>query len=557
MPPSRSSRPGGWATRYAVELAFLLLVVVAFAYAMRISGETYFWADDWLLIRQGRTIGGIFDAYNGHLSVVILVVYRFLIDVFGVAHTPFQVVGTLALLSVSVAYFLHARRTLGATVAAILAMPLLWASGMDLFAAAQNHYFALLGGVGCAMALDRGRRADWVLAASLAFSLLSAGGGVAVAAACVAHNACVRPPLRRWLAVLAPSALWAVWWLTVARSQRVDLGTPTWSEMASFARDLGYSAFESIALGNEIAAVGVLAALAVYGLWRLRQGLDAAANVIAWSAALVVWACGLAYSRGDLADVAAFRYQFPAMGFILLAVVPRRPIRWPERVAVLARDRWLAAAAVLVLVLGGARGLAVRDDLQDFSRLHTAIGRQGRAETMLLGLGPSVIPDDKVLSFGFSYMTAGEARMLLDRHGQPFPESLETADDFLVEVGVVRAVPSGRLQSPCQPEPEPIFVVESGALRLWSDDPTWSVEVRRFGDEWLPLGQGRGNQVLTVRLASLSSDQPWEVRATDACRLERARPHLSLPPATDFSQRVSALRSSSTTRSASASTSSV
>lgn len=514
------ARVRGWLVAHPVEVVFALLVVGTFGYSLRITGGSYFEADHWPMFAQAGSVGGIVEPYNGHLSVIVLALYRVLIDLFGFVHLPFQVVGTLSLLGVSVAYVATTRRRLGAPLAAFLGLPLLLPAGMDLYSAALNHYLAAIGAVLCAAALDRGPRADGALAAALVFSLLSAGGGVAVAGACLVHGACVRPPLRRWLAVAVPTALWGLWYLAVgarADEQPVDA---TVDQIVAFARDLVVGVFENLALGSRPLAVVLLVAFVGFGLWRLRAGLDAAANVVGWSAGLVVWAVALGFSRAGLGEEGAFRYEFVGLVFVLLAVVPRRPIHWPERFPLVADRRWVAVAACLLLVAGAARGLAVRSDLQDSARRGANVGRLVRGETLVLGLGPGVVDDATTLPFRFGVLSAGEVRTLLDRYGQPFPATPATADQRLVDLQAVRAVPVGRAAEPqCRPLTVP-FVQDLDRPRTYlGSDQGWTVEVQRFGQDWVEVGRGQPGQVLLVALPELNSDIPWLVRADGACRV--------------------------------------
>ena len=53
--------------------------------------------------------------------------------------------------------------------------------------------------------------------------------------------------------------------------------------------------FEALAFDNRVLGVLLAIAFAIHLVWRIRQGLAAAANAIAWSAALLVWWAGLAY----------------------------------------------------------------------------------------------------------------------------------------------------------------------------------------------------------------------------------------------------------------------
>ena len=281
----------------------------------------YFWSDDLPLIDQAGSWGGLIKPYNGHMSVLILSIYRASAELSGLSYTPFMIAGALSLVAVPVSYFLTTRTSARAAARRDHGDALLWYDGMR--PAGLNHFLALVGGIFCAAALNRGRRADGVLAAALVFSLCSAGGGVVVAGACLVHNVLVRPPLRRWLAVLVPSALWACWWLLVADATSPTARDPlTVAQTARVVRDLCLSPFYHAGFGIRPLAAVLLAAFLLHGAMQLRRGLAAGANFLAWSAAMVMWALALVQSRGSGADAGTFRYAYLSLGFALLAVVP-------------------------------------------------------------------------------------------------------------------------------------------------------------------------------------------------------------------------------------------
>ncbi len=497
--------------------------MTAFAYTLRLSRDFYFRADDWLLIRQSGSVRGLFEPYNGHLSIIILGIYRSFAVIFGFVYTPTRVVGALSFFAIPMAFFLTTRRQFGVVLAAFLATPLAWYGRyISLNPSELNHYLALLGGIGCAAALNRGRRADRVLAAALAFSLCSAGGGVAVAAACVVHNACTRPSLRRWLAVICPSALWAVWWLVEA-GRPADLGpfAMTTSQTIRYVRDLSYTPFQSLALGFTPLAVALMIAFVAYAVWALSKGLRSGANVVAWSVAFVVWAVGLASSRGTLVNVTTFRYRYVALGFVLLAVVPKRPIVWPACFPINVDRRWLNVAAVAILLLGTARALAVRSDMQDAAQLPAASGRMTRGETLVLELGPSVIPDGTVLPFALGGLRAADVRALLRKYGAPFPAVRATADQQLVDMKAVHARLDGPRHGDCTALDAPFTYRPSGSTQqyLWSSEGSFVVDIRRFGTRWVRVAQAPRGTALAIVLPSLGADQPWQIRADGACRV--------------------------------------
>ena len=521
----RAAGGGPWLAQHPVEIAFALLVGAAFVYSLRITRQSYFFSDDWRLIGQAGSFRGLFRPYNDHLSVIILANFRALIEVFGFAYTPFRVVGLLGLFAVPASYFVTTRRPFGAPLAALLALPLVWYGRyISLNPSEYNHYLALVGGIGCAAALNRGRRADWVLAAALAFSLCSAGGGVAVAAACLVHNACTRPPLRRWLAVVVPTLLWLVWWL-IAVGHFTDLGpvAMTTSQKLRFVRDLAYTPFESAALGVGVLAVVLMAAYVGYGIWSLSKGLKAGANFVAWTIGLLVWAVGVINNRGALASVETFRYRYVALGLVLLAVVPRRPIVWPERFPLATDRRWLLAGAGVVLALGTARALAVRSDMQATATQLGQFGRNTRGVALVTELGPTVVADDTVMPRGLGSLRADEVRALFGQYGRPFRTSRATADQQLVDLHLLASVPDGsrnpklrcrKLTKPFGYQPKRPFW-----QFLWSRKRPYTVEVRRFGDQWVRLDTVGAGQAVKLVLPDIGVDEPFHIRAIGACRV--------------------------------------
>ncbi|MEO6318349.1 MAG: hypothetical protein ABIP36_06150 [Acidimicrobiales bacterium] len=518
-------RLGSWLVAHGVEVAFAAIIVVTFVYLLRLGAKMYFQGDDWPLLHQAGTFRGILDPYNNHPSMVILALYRVLFEVFGFAYWPFRVVGLLCLLATPVAFFASTRQLLTPPLAAVAALSLLSFGTLDLSPSWLNHYLVLIGGIACAAALHRGRRADWVLAGALLFSLSAAGGGVAVAAACLVHNVCTRASLRRWLVVLGPFALWGIWQLLNNHGQRRRVPV---SESLRYAEDIVRAPFEHLGFGNPVLTALVLAAFVGYGLWTIRQGLAASANLLSWSTALGVWAAGLAYSRGsyflgqpEVRFDLSFRYELLALGFALLAVVPRRPIVWPARFPIATNRPWVIGSAVVILATTVAGAMGTRDEVESRAELTAATTEATKAALVVVSLGPAFVPDGvRSNYYAFGWVTGGELRALLRRGGSPFQSTPATADQHLVDVGGVRALPVGRLNQTCSPLTEPISRRPNKLdlpLYLWSDRATWPIYVRRFGPDWIKVAELEANQVVQVNLPALSLDQPWQVRADGAC----------------------------------------
>lgn len=524
----RVAGAASWLRSHPVEIIFALLCVAAFAYELRITRESYFYLDDWVSAQQAGSVSLLLKPYNDALLVVSLVNYRVLLELFGFTYTPFRVVGMACFVGIPFAYFVTTRRRFGAPVAALLALPLLWfGKYVSLFPADVNHNLALLCGIVCAAALNRGRRADWILFVALLVAFGSAGEGAAIAAACLIHSVCVRAPIRRYVAVLVPTLLWVLWW-AIEVGHRNDLGklamTPI--QMLVLSRDLAYAAFESAALGNKVFAVVLIAAFAAYAIWTVTKGLEESANLIAWSGSVAIWAVGLANSRGLFVHVSVFRYRYTTLGLVLLAVVPRRAFVWPRRFPIVTDRRWVFAAAGVVLVLGGGRALAVRGDLQRDAETSAQQGRQTRAESLVIGLGPAVTANTPLgfdygnLSFLFGALSATDVRALFSQYGQPFSATLATADRRIVDLGGVATRIVGTRDTSCTALTQPFVYKQTkgSSLLLWSANAPFSVDVRRFGQDWVTLRQARPGQLVSLDLPWLPAIQPWQIRANGACR---------------------------------------
>lgn len=508
-----------------MEIVFGGLIALAFASMMRMTRGAYFSFDDWPLILQAGSGWGMFEPYNDHLVLAVLAVYRPLIELFGFEFTPFRIFGLMSLLGVPVAFFSTTRRHLGPPLAAIAALTLLAFDELELDPPASALYLSLIGGVLCAAALNRGPRSDWVLAASLVLSLSASSAGVAVAGACVVHNLARRASRRRWAVVLGPCLAWAVWWLVEARTQESPrfrpAVRPSLADAAAHAAEIAWSPFSHLSLGYT--AVGLLlAALFVsYGVWRLSQGLEPASNILAWTAALTVWAFGIAFARDlgagtEATDDLPFRYQVLTLGFALLALVPRRPIRWPDRIPVNADARWRVASAGLVLVLGLVMGLAARDDIARRADVIEARGQRVIAELLLLDAGPDVDPNHVTMSPAFLTLPPHEVKALLDRYGGAPQADPGGVDQQLVDL-VVRPSTEADLGRPCGDGTDDTFAPGGTTVLFWSSTSTASVEVRRFGATWIELATGSAARSGEVTLPRLGSDVPWEIRVRGGC----------------------------------------
>ncbi len=313
--------PGGGAAHGAArrrvgvaEIAFAgLLVVTVVAYVLKTRGYV-FSTDDWLFAERGHSLTDYFRPYNMSLAIVPIAIYRVLLAVFGFHTTlPLRLVGIVCETSVAVALFLTVRSRISAAVALVVGATFLWYPHMVLYPSAFDHYIGVTAAIGCAWILTRQRPSqDLLLAIALCVSLGASGVGVAACVGCLVYLAIGGAPWRRWLAVAVPVLAWTLWWATVARSPR-DAAHRT----AAQSRDLVVNgiirSFDGLVGGNRVLG-GMLIVLFVASLaWAMVRGarsvrgrplgsvvagLRSADHQLAWSAALVVWWVGLAYSRG-------------------------------------------------------------------------------------------------------------------------------------------------------------------------------------------------------------------------------------------------------------------
>lgn len=407
-----------WTTRHAVDIAFGAVVLFSVLYWLRLTRHSWFFADDWTMAYQLRQPKGIIEPYNSHLSVNILLLYRVLLGVFGFSdYTPFRLAGILSFAAVGSATFITARERVGAPVAALMGLLLLWVRGMSLEPGGLNHSLALAGAIVCAYGLTGvGRRRDAITAAGLVFALGSTGAGVAVIAAAIVHSICSRATRTRWVAVLVPSALWLAWYEFVA--PRDPYALPMSRRLVARAFEELARSFRFIALGNGAVGWLLLALFVVYAGWRLRQGTAAAANVAAWTTALVVWWVGLMRSRSFAMNPPAFRYEFLSIGFLFLAVLPGTPVDRSSPIRLQnARQALLAASAIPVVVL--LLALAVRPDLRAFANQQRGYGRISRCQVAYVRAKGSTVPDSTSFRLGLGYLDAGQVRATLRAFGEP------------------------------------------------------------------------------------------------------------------------------------------
>ena len=321
-----------------------------------------------------------------------------------------------------------------------------------------------------------------------------------------------RARLARWIAIAVPSGLWGVWFLAYSRNDS-DAGVVALDtgELIRKVYDGVLGTFEALAFDNRILGVLLAIAFAIHLVWRIRQGLAAAANAIAWSAALLVWWTGLAYSRGALVDSDNFRYVYVGAVFVVLAMIPPKRVKLPEA------TRSLAAAVAAMVAIGGIV-LLHRQEILEGAVMTRNISRGAVTLATIANLGPDAVPDAEKLPITIG-LTGAEYREVVDRwgampgtepHARPRSIRRRRATD-------TRSNPD-RHRNRVPPQIRSCAGPSVAALVYTASEPT-TVVVRRFGDRPVAVGDVAANGAAVLRLPTLGSVLPWEIGAPGACIL--------------------------------------
>ena len=514
--------PAVRARRRSIDVAVVLAAVASVVYWMHLGAHQWFYIDDVPLAVQSQGWSGIFLPYNGHLSIVTVSIYKVVFDLVGFStYRPLQGIAFVTFAAVSVAVYLATRRRLGSVVAGIIAMALLWPSGVHLNVGSLNHYLALTAGVACAWLLchPASRSNTKWLAVALTFSVCCADGGVPVAVACLVYCLCTRAPWRRWLASGLPLVGWILWWVLVAvpRSDRstrnlLSIQTQFYSTGVNILR-----AFISLGFGTVVLTVAVILVFLVRVVQVARRGLAESANMLAWLAAFFVWWGGVIWMRGDMAALGQFRYTYFASVLLVLAMIPIRPVVWPTFDQVTARRPPRLArsfAGVALVALAGFVFMSMQlKPLRIKAAYMNSAGRQARVQAAMAMLGPEVLPNDADLGIWFYGVDAGNLRAIGKFYGgMPVPDARTEAQ--AIDLVHVRTEPESSGGTGCQETSLP-FSLPGGTYLLSSsnDDVTTHLMARLPGMPWLHLHAFPSERVARVKVPRHLAPLSLEVRS--------------------------------------------
>jgi len=277
------------ATEVALGLAMLVAAGLIF-YATKGQGfaidELPYYAHiavkDGVIVDYGASFSPVYllAPFNGHLVVGGRFVYEAVFATVGAHYTAFVVVNALAICACAGLFFVYARRRIGDLAALAPALILLFfgiAREQFLWPFDLHGSIALAAGLGAILSLERGSRRGDVLACLLlivATAMIETGLAFVVGAALLIAFGADR--FRRAWVVIAPVALYAIWWVWASQFNQSE------TELSNVAH-APRTAFESLAIvfgsltgtnsvsaatfGTEVTSLGkVLAVAALVGL---------------------------------------------------------------------------------------------------------------------------------------------------------------------------------------------------------------------------------------------------------------------------------------------------
>jgi MFS family permease len=372
-------------SRNASLVLLAALLATAAAVLLGYGHDLTFFQDTWefLMHRRSLSADAILEPHNEHIVLIPVLVNQALLRVFGMSSmVPELVALVLTLLGTAALVFVYARRRLGPW-AALIATALLLFLGpawQDLLWPFQIGFAgSSLFGMAMLLALENederwDRAACAFLALSIAFSSLGLAFAVAAAVGLLQQRR--RGGLRRAWIVVAPLALYAVWWLGWGHNAENHLSAHNVLVSPRYVWEgLSASLDSLLALGTIAGEVVgrsqygaplliVLLALAAYGGYKRRGFHPGLWPVLA--AAATFWFLA-AFNTIPGREPYSSRYLYVGGLFaILIAVNLLQGLRF---------NRWglLAAAAVTAVVVGF--NLTPLREGRDFFRSQTVLTR--------------------------------------------------------------------------------------------------------------------------------------------------------------------------------------
>ena len=539
--------------------AFWALGLAAAALVLYLTRGTTLWLDDWqwALYRRGG-IHSLLASYNGHLSLVPILIYRALFATAGIgSYAPFRGLVAGADLLCGLMVYLYARRRLGGWLALLPAALILFlgAGWNNILWPFQTAWLiSLSAGIGALMLLERREPiADAGACLLLLVSVGSSGIGVAVLAGAIFDVAWTRRRWRDAWIVAVPAVLYAAWSIAYQDATLVAsniFALPRWiatafaavfgsltglSGQAPAANDAG----TVLEFGIPLAVVGLALIL-----WAARRRPGLPARAMRWAVAALVFWILTDIRKSLLGTPYESRYEYVGCVFMLLFAV--------ELVAGLRVRRGLAAGLVVLTAAAVLSGIGLMRDAGGYLRSQAPIARGDLAALDIAR--PIASPSYLATSFPgspFVQVRAGTYFAMRDAIGSPAfsvaelagaPEAARTvADAELLQLDRLTLAPARANLRPIGPAPRldsaaggvaalrpsclsflPSPVAAAGGDQLTVTVPGTGLEiraaggaavaVRRFGLQFHPLGTITSSHPIRLSLLRDTAPQPWHVQ---------------------------------------------
>lgn len=349
-------------------LALLAVAMVLSAWlGLRLNSGITFYGDEWdpLINRPGWGLDQIFAPFNGHPTMIPMVIYKVFQELFGMDSTrPIQLVHATLLLVMNGVLFVYLRRRVGDWAALIGTVMILFlgaAFEVLLYSFTINFTGAIAAGIAALLMLDRDDRKGDLYAAALLVLGACISMVILPFVAAAAVEWLLNPRDRRDRAFVPGAAVlflfvwWIVWGRTSDSSSFSAGDIPDIPEALFAATGAGFTSLLGLANGaslevdqpNLIWGKLMAAAAAVLAVWRVRALKVPPRDFLMIIAALVVLLISVILGGRD---PIVSRFLLPIAIFILMAAATL--LR-----GVVLRTSWLVVAGVVaaISVQGGVR----------------------------------------------------------------------------------------------------------------------------------------------------------------------------------------------------------
>lgn len=548
----------------SVLLALVWLTGASALLLLFLGSRLTFLLDDWsiLIYRPGFDLGVVLDPHNEHIVAIPVLVYKALLEVFGMGSAlPFRVASTAVFLLSAVLLFALLRRRVGdwPALAGTAVVLFLGAAWEDLLWPFQIGYFgSMAAGLGALLALERdGRRRDVLAGGLLCISVLFSSLGLPFIAG-AAVQVLTRPDRWRRLAVVAvPAAVYLLWWIGWGHNGETHASWANFAQIPAFTLN------------------GIAAALtALFGL-----SLAGGDGGMGWGRPLAVVAIGLALWRlGRLGRAPSWLWVFLVIAgsFWFLAGLNQIPGRSPEA----SRYQYIGVIFVLLIaaeLLRGVRigrnallvGLAIAAGAVagNVYYLHQAYlsyrvtSQLEKADLAALDLAratvePGFLLEEDIADTGYVHIDAGSYFAARDEFGSPAysPDELAeapgntryAADKVLfaalrlqlepLAAGPLRSQPSppaqvgadgivaiparGCAEVASEGETTPLIALPpGGGAVLAKNAPITDITMARFSEGEMPIELQQGlepGEATELKIPPDRSDVPWKIQLQTA-----------------------------------------